>query len=245
MCAWQRLLPEGCEVPTSFESVGHIAHVNLREELLPYKHVIGQVLLDKNSSIRTIVNKVSRCYPAHRANDACCPELSCWPEWPGLRAATRCPKFIIGLASSPQTCLGVYALSRHLLVMLSMLQVGTIENEFRVFKMEVLAGDPDLETEVKQYKARFRLNYGDVYWNSRLEQEHRRLTDTFRIDEVRSAIIWAILQTGLPLLFLGGIGPPPCMHDSRYVFLVHWSPVRCDTGAATILFFQENLFRIM
>ena len=73
--------------------------------------------------------------------------------------------------------------------MLSVLQVGTIENEYRVFKMEVLAGDPDLETEVKQYKARFRLNYGDVYWNSRLEQEHRRLTDSFRKDEVSSSAI--------------------------------------------------------
>ncbi len=50
--------------------------------------------------------------------------------------------------------------------------------------MEILAGDWDLETEVKQYKARFRLNYGEVYWNSRLEQEHRRLTDSFRKDQV-------------------------------------------------------------
>lgn len=56
-CA-QRLLPEGCEVPSSYECVGHIAHVNLRKELLPYKHVIGQVLLDKNAALRTVVNKV-------------------------------------------------------------------------------------------------------------------------------------------------------------------------------------------
>ena len=27
--------------------------------------------------------------------------------------------------------------------------------------MEVIAGESDLETEVKQYKARFRLNYGE------------------------------------------------------------------------------------
>ena len=38
-------------------------------------------------------------------------------------------------------------------------QVGTIENEYRVFQMEVIAGDSDLETEVKQHSARFRLNY--------------------------------------------------------------------------------------
>jgi tRNA G37 N-methylase Trm5 len=54
----QKLLPDGCEVPTSFESVGHIAHLNLREELLPYKYIIGQVLLDKNPPLRTVVNKV-------------------------------------------------------------------------------------------------------------------------------------------------------------------------------------------
>ena len=56
----QRLLPEGCEVPSSYECVGHIAHVNLRDELLPYKHIIGQVLLDKNCALRTVVNK-ARC----------------------------------------------------------------------------------------------------------------------------------------------------------------------------------------
>lgn len=39
----QRLLPPGVEVPSSFETVGHLAHLNLREELLPYKHLIGQV----------------------------------------------------------------------------------------------------------------------------------------------------------------------------------------------------------
>ena len=64
------------------------------------------------------------------------------------------------------------------------MQVGTIDNEYRVFQMEVLAGEPDLVTEVKQHTARFRLDYGEVYWNSRLEQEHKRLTDTFSRGQV-------------------------------------------------------------
>ena len=55
------LLPPGLEAPTSFETVGHIAHLNLRDELLPFKALIGRVLLDKNSpNIRTVLNKVRR-----------------------------------------------------------------------------------------------------------------------------------------------------------------------------------------
>ena len=38
-----------------------------------------------------------------------------------------------------------------------------------------LAGDENLETTVKENGATFRLDYGRVYWNSRLEREHRRL----------------------------------------------------------------------
>ena len=47
------------DVPTSFETVGHVAHLNLRDEALPYKRLIGRVLLEKNAGrIRTILNKV-------------------------------------------------------------------------------------------------------------------------------------------------------------------------------------------
>lgn len=46
------------EIPCAFEQVGHIAHLNLREEIFEYKHIIGKVILDKNSNIRTVVNKI-------------------------------------------------------------------------------------------------------------------------------------------------------------------------------------------
>jgi tRNA G37 N-methylase Trm5 len=39
----QKLLPAGVDAPSSFETVGHVVHLNLRDEQLPYKHVIGQV----------------------------------------------------------------------------------------------------------------------------------------------------------------------------------------------------------
>lgn len=45
------------ETPGGFAAVGHVAHLNLRSNYLPYKHLIGQVLLDKNATITTVINK--------------------------------------------------------------------------------------------------------------------------------------------------------------------------------------------
>merc|ERR1711904_642213 len=56
-----------------------------------------------------------------------------------------------------------------------------IENQFRVLPLEVLAGEDDMETLVIQYGVRYKLNYAEVYWNSRLEHEHNRLiTEAFK-----------------------------------------------------------------
>jgi tRNA (guanine37-N1)-methyltransferase len=54
----QRLLPSGVEIPSSFETIGHIAHLNLREAHLPYKFLIAQVMLDKFTAIKTVINKI-------------------------------------------------------------------------------------------------------------------------------------------------------------------------------------------
>lgn len=54
------ILPEDHldEIPTGFTMVGHVAHLNLRKEFKPFGSLIGQVILDKNSSIKTVVDKV-------------------------------------------------------------------------------------------------------------------------------------------------------------------------------------------
>ncbi|KAL6508533.1 hypothetical protein OROGR_023244 [Orobanche gracilis] len=101
---------------------GHIAHLNITDELLPYKDVIAKVIYDSNLDLK------KKTYP---------------------RIKTVVNK------------------------------VGTITNEFRVPKFEILAGDGNMVTEVKQYGAIFKLDYGLVYWNSRLEHEHLRLISKF------------------------------------------------------------------
>ena len=114
------LLPAGMDVPSAFEQVGHVAHINLRDEHGPYKALIGEVLLDKNSPrIRSVVNKMD-----------------------------------------------------------------SISNEFRVFPMEVVAGEDDLLTSVKENGAKFELDYREVYWNSRLETEHKRILEVLGSDAV-------------------------------------------------------------
>ncbi|KAG2597304.1 tRNA (guanine(37)-N1)-methyltransferase 1-like [Panicum virgatum] len=63
----EALLPEGIIIPTGFETVGHIAHLNLRDEHLPYKKLIAQVVLDKNKpKIQTVVNKTDAIQNDHR-----------------------------------------------------------------------------------------------------------------------------------------------------------------------------------
>jgi tRNA (guanine37-N1)-methyltransferase len=63
----RRLLPATIsEIPSSFEQAGHIAHVNLRDEALPYKKLIGSVIVDKNPNIRTVVNKVGQIETEYR-----------------------------------------------------------------------------------------------------------------------------------------------------------------------------------
>ncbi|KAL9648579.1 hypothetical protein ABK040_012238 [Willaertia magna] len=52
------ILPVGSEIPSSFEQVGHIAHLNISDDLYPYRFIIGQVILDKNPKTKTVVNKL-------------------------------------------------------------------------------------------------------------------------------------------------------------------------------------------
>lgn len=116
----RNILPEHLQVPTSFESIGHIAHVNLRDEHIPWKTIIGQVMIDKLSPrIRTIVNKIE---------------------------STGGP--------------------------------------YRTFAMEVLAGDHNFITSVKENNCIFHLDFANVYWNSRLETEHKRIIGLVQHNEI-------------------------------------------------------------
>lgn len=56
-------------------------------------------------------------------------------------------------------------------------------SEFRTFPFEVLAGDNDTNVVVHEQNCEFHFDFSRVYWNSRLETEHRRLVDQFKEGE--------------------------------------------------------------
>ena len=112
-----------------------IAHLNIRDQYLPYKNIIAQVLLDKNPHIKTVINKIDN--------------------------------------------------------------VGS-ENEFRTFAYEVLGGPDDLNVEVSEAGCVFKFDYSKVYWNSKLDTEHKRIAGLFKPGEVVADVMAGIGPFAVP-----------------------------------------------
>uniref|UniRef100_A0A182IV32 tRNA (guanine(37)-N1)-methyltransferase n=1 Tax=Anopheles atroparvus TaxID=41427 RepID=A0A182IV32_ANOAO len=54
---FKAVLPADKEALSSFSKIGHIVHLNLKDHLLPYRELIGAVIIDKIADCRTVVNK--------------------------------------------------------------------------------------------------------------------------------------------------------------------------------------------
>ncbi|KAI5290224.1 tRNA(m(1)G37)methyltransferase [Ascosphaera acerosa] len=55
------ILPENevTEAPVGFAHVGHVAHFNIRDEYLPYRYLIAEILLDKQKAVvKSVINKI-------------------------------------------------------------------------------------------------------------------------------------------------------------------------------------------
>ena len=59
-----------------------------------------------------------------------------------------------------------------------------IDNTFRFFKMELMAGEENYKAIVKENQCSFSLDYSTVYWNSRLRMEHAIVVDLMNAGEV-------------------------------------------------------------
>ena len=106
-------------LPNGFEIVGKIAHMNLRDQYLKYKYFIGQLILDKNPSLSTVINKV-----------------------------------------------------------------GKIDNVYRTYEMEILAGEENYNVEHKEGNVKFQFDLRKTYWSSRLQNERDRVLKLLEKNQV-------------------------------------------------------------
>lgn len=63
-------------------------------------------------------------------------------------------------------------------------KTDSIDNTFRFFKMELLAGDDNLVATVKENECSFTFDFSKVYWNSRLKEEHKRVVDMLTRNDI-------------------------------------------------------------
>ena len=63
-------------------------------------------------------------------------------------------------------------------------KVTSIDETFRFFKMELLAGRNDMIATVKENGCTFTFDFSKVYWNSRLHTEHKRILDVLKAGDV-------------------------------------------------------------
>lgn len=85
--------------------------------------------------------------------------------------------FVFHWNSSEIECLraGQVTLDKHQLIKTVVNKTDQIDNTFRFFKMEVLAGEDNLVATINENGCSFTFDFSKVYWNSRLHSEHNRL----------------------------------------------------------------------
>lgn len=134
------------------------------------------MVLDKNPALKTVVNKVEALAPsgpvplgAHPQIAGCKGCTATGKEHPH-RLLCACGVRLEGAAPEEWRGPPSPSVLRVFGVALRLTQVGSITNEFRVFDMEVIAGKPELETEVRQFNSVFRLNFSEV----RMQQKGTR-----------------------------------------------------------------------
>ena len=76
---------------------------------------------------------------------------------------------------STNSCLGQVLLDKQSIVRTVVNKADTINDTFRFFKMELLAGEDDMVATVKENSCTFTFDFSKVYWNSRLHTEHERV----------------------------------------------------------------------
>ncbi|KAJ8305113.1 hypothetical protein KUTeg_017338 [Tegillarca granosa] len=77
-------------------------------------------------------------------------------------------------------------------------KLNTIDNTFRNFQMEVLAGEENFVTRVRENGFVFEMDFSKVYWNSRLGTEHQRIVSELNEGDVLYDIFAGVGPFAIP-----------------------------------------------
>ena len=117
-------------------------------------------------------------------------------------------------------------------------KLDNISAQFRVFSMELLAGDPDfVVTQVWSFPSfaisvhlliymfqsendcRFTFDFREVYWNSRLHTEHERLIAKFSKDDLVADVFAGVGPFAIPAAKKGCAVLANDLNPSSYKYL--------------------------
>lgn len=153
---FRAVLPEDKEGLSAFSKVGHVIHLNLKDHLLPYKGLIGEVIKDKITTCRTVVNKLD-----------------------------------------------------------------TIDNTYRNFAMELLAGEEDYQVSVKENGTVYEFDFSKVYWNPRLSTEHEKVAKMLKKEDVLLDIYAGVGPFSIPVAKRGCTALANDLNPESYKALVN------------------------
>ena len=138
----RQVLPAGMTIPSAFESVGHIAHLNLRNEHLPFRHVIAQVsTLNLNASEN--YNMAVLLFL-----DYLCLQIPCGCAFPFLIHCVNLVQIVLE-KNKPRIRTVVN-------------KTDVIHNKYRTMQLELLAGNSSLITTVVEHGLSLRVDLAAV-----------------------------------------------------------------------------------
>jgi len=101
---------------------------------------------------------------------------------------------------------------------------STIDNTYRNFAMELLAGEEDFQVCVKENGCSFEFDFSKVYWNPRLSCEHSRITSRLSSNSILFDACAGVGPFAVPAALTGALVIANDLNPDSF----KWLKVNCD-----------------
>ncbi|XP_045679261.1 tRNA (guanine(37)-N1)-methyltransferase isoform X3 [Phyllostomus hastatus] len=78
-------------------------------------------------------------------------------------------------------------------------KINNIDNTYRNFQMEVLSGEENMMTKVRENNYIYEFDFSKVYWNPRLSTEHSRITELLKPGDVLFDVFAGVGPFAIPV----------------------------------------------